>query len=114
VRLLAQPEPPTAVVCASDLMALGVIHAAHEAGLDVPGDLSVVGFDDAPVAALTRPGLTTVRQDKEAIGRAAGDALLALIEDRGEAAAMTVLPVALCERGTTAPPGARGGAMGAR
>jgi DNA-binding LacI/PurR family transcriptional regulator len=66
----------TAVVCGSDLMALGVIRAARRAGLRVPEDLSVVGYDDSPLIAFTDPPLTTVRQSVAAMSEAAVRALL--------------------------------------
>jgi DNA-binding LacI/PurR family transcriptional regulator len=59
-RLMAFPDPPTAVVTATDNLAIGVLHAAHSLGLDIPGQVSVVGFDDIPLAAYTAPPLTTV------------------------------------------------------
>jgi DNA-binding LacI/PurR family transcriptional regulator len=59
--LLALPQPPTAIIAATDVMAIGVIHAAYERDINVPGDLSVVGFDDIPLASVSVPGLTTVR-----------------------------------------------------
>jgi DNA-binding LacI/PurR family transcriptional regulator len=59
-RLMAMPEPPTAVVTATDNLAIGVLHAAHSLGLDIPAQVSVVGFDDIPLAAFTAPPLTTV------------------------------------------------------
>jgi DNA-binding LacI/PurR family transcriptional regulator len=59
--LLALPEPPTAILAATDILAIGVIHAAYERGLTIPDDLSVLGFDDIPLAAATVPGLTTVK-----------------------------------------------------
>jgi DNA-binding LacI/PurR family transcriptional regulator len=59
-RLLELPEPPTAIVCSTDLIASGVLHGAHERGLSVPRDLSVTGFDDLPMATYTVPSLTTV------------------------------------------------------
>lgn len=74
----------TAIVCASDLMALGAIRAVEDAGLDVPGDVSVVGYDDSPLIAFTSPPLTTVRQPVAPMGRAAVAALMAVI--RGEQA----------------------------
>ena len=100
-RLLAGPERPTAILATSDVLALGVLDAAADAGLSVPGDLSVVGFDDVPAAAAA--GLTTVHQDHRAKGRAAAELLLALL--RGE----PVAPPALLEhrlvvRATTASP----------
>jgi DNA-binding LacI/PurR family transcriptional regulator len=60
-RLLALPEPPTAVVASTDVLATGLLHGAHERGLRVPDQLSITGFDDIPVAAFTVPALTTVR-----------------------------------------------------
>lgn len=60
--LLGRAERPTAIVCANDDMAVGVMFAAHKLGLDMPADLSVVGFDDAPVAAYIWPPLTTIHQ----------------------------------------------------
>ncbi len=69
----------TAVVCASDLMALGAIRAARSRGLRVPEDVSVVGFDDSLLIAFTEPPLTTIRQPVAAMGRAAVDALVSEI-----------------------------------
>jgi len=66
----------TAVVCGSDLMALGAVRAARHRGLEVPGDVSVVGYDDSPLIPFTDPPLTTVRQPVQAMGRAAVTALL--------------------------------------
>lgn len=79
--LLDQPSPPDAVVCANDVMAIGALNAAIEAGLDVPGDLAVVGVDDIDAAQLVRPALSTVQVPAEEIGRAAGDLLLHRIGD---------------------------------
>ncbi|AUG81281.1 LacI family DNA-binding transcriptional regulator [Kitasatospora sp. NPDC002227] len=66
----------TAIVCGSDLMALGAIRAVRQRGLSVPQDVSVVGFDDSPLIAFTEPPLTTIRQPVEAMATAAVDALL--------------------------------------
>lgn len=68
MRLLTDPAV-TAVLCGNDDQALGVLRAAHDLGRDVPGDLSVVGFDDVPAAAYYTPALTTVRFDFAALGR---------------------------------------------
>ena len=103
VAMLALPDPPTAIFAASDLMALGVVRAASEAGLRVPGDLSVVGFDDIQLAPHVTPPLTTVRQDKAGLGAAAGDALIELIDGAGDTGVVT-LPVELVARGSTAAP----------
>jgi len=67
--LLDRPDRPTAVLCFSDAVAFGALQVAAELGIGVPGELSVVGFDDNPLAAQVRPGLTTVRQDVAAKGR---------------------------------------------
>jgi DNA-binding LacI/PurR family transcriptional regulator len=68
---------PTALVCATDLQALGALRAARELGLSVPDDLAVTGFDNLPAAALSSPGLTTMQQDTDGIGRAAIRSLVA-------------------------------------
>ena len=79
-RLLTAPERPSAILCFSDLIARGVIEAAAAAGASVPGELSVVGFDDDPLAAARQPALTTVRQDLDAKGRAAAAALFGAMD----------------------------------
>jgi LacI family transcriptional regulator len=104
-RLLALDEPPTAVVAASDLMALGAIRAAAEAGRIVPDDVSIVGFDDIQLAGHVHPPLTTLRQDKARLGAEAGRALMALIDGATDLPEAVTLPVELIVRGsTTAPP----------
>ena len=60
--LMGLPEPPTAIFAFNDAIAIGALHAAHARGLQVPDDLSIVGFDDIGWATLVRPALTTVRQ----------------------------------------------------
>ena len=97
-KLLALPRPPTAVFAATDDIAVGAMNAIAEAGLSVPGDVSVVGFDDAQIAPLLRPSLTTIRQNKDAIGNAAGTALVAMIESEDAAPPELVLPVELVVR----------------
>jgi LacI family transcriptional regulator len=101
-RLLALPESPTAVFAASDEMAIGALSALHEAGVSVPDEISVVGFDDVQAAALVRPPLTTIRQDKAALGAAAAEAILALAESEDAVPPALVLPVELVVRGSTA------------
>lgn len=80
-RLLAADVKPDAVFCANDLMAIGALDAALEAGLRVPEDLAIVGVDDIDAAGLVRPALTTIRVPAEEIGRTAGDLLLRRIAD---------------------------------
>jgi len=77
--LLSGPSRPAAVVCANDLMAVGALRAAAEAGLRVPEDVAVVGFDDIDAAALVTPGLTTVRNPAYELGRRCGQTLLGRI-----------------------------------
>jgi len=74
--LLALPDPPTAVFCANDLMAIGAMDTAREAGLSLPRDLALVGYDDIEAAALVSPPLTTVVNPAYEAGRAAGRLLL--------------------------------------
>jgi LacI family transcriptional regulator len=78
--LLSLAEPPTAIFAAGDQMAIGAMHAAADAGLSVPRDLAVVGFDDIDAASLVRPALTTVAQDQRALGEAAVAALRDLLD----------------------------------
>jgi len=75
-------EGCTGIICGSDLMALGVVRAARQRGLDVPGDVSVVGFDDSQLIAFTDPPLTTVRQPVQAMATAAVGALIEEIHER--------------------------------
>jgi len=81
--LLSQSEPPTAIVASSDLMALGVMSAAQDQGLDVGRDIAIAGFDDIPLAETSHPTLTTVRQPAHRLGQLMGKMLVALA--RGEA-----------------------------
>ncbi|WP_062208117.1 LacI family DNA-binding transcriptional regulator [Streptomyces sp. NBRC 109706] len=73
LELLAGPDRPPALVCATDDQAIGVLRAARELRIDVPGELAVAGFDDVKEAGLTDPPLTTVGSDREAMARAAVD-----------------------------------------
>jgi LacI family transcriptional regulator len=79
---LAARQQPTAVFAANDLMALGVIYATQEAGLKVPEDIAIVGYDDRDFAGFVRPALTTVQMPCEKMGHVAAESLLSLI--RGE------------------------------
>jgi LacI family transcriptional regulator len=78
--LLGLPDPPTAIVAGSDTAALGVMEAAHKRGLRLPEDLSIVGFDDTPLAVWTSPQLTTVRQPMREMGRQAVRTLLSIAD----------------------------------
>jgi DNA-binding LacI/PurR family transcriptional regulator len=95
----------TAVFASNDQMALGVIHAAHDLGLSVPGDLSVVGFDDIPEAKHFIPPLTTVRQDFAQLGTQAIDILLADLEGTGPPEPrIAETPELIIRSSTAAPP----------
>ncbi|WP_024285795.1 LacI family DNA-binding transcriptional regulator [Cellulomonas sp. KRMCY2] len=105
--VLDAPEHPTAVLCFSDVIAWGVLHAAQDLGLQVPDDVSVVGFDDSALAGRVRPALTTVRQDLAAKGRAAALALTTAIE-RARTGSLAepehiVVPTELVVRESTGP-----------
>jgi LacI family transcriptional regulator len=108
-QLLSRRSPPTAVFASNDDMALGVLAAAHRLGVQVPGDLSVVGFDDSPAASLVWPGLTTVRQPLREMAAAAVDMLIArpLQSAAPAAPASRVLPHELVVRASTAAPARR-------
>jgi DNA-binding LacI/PurR family transcriptional regulator len=82
-ELLAQEDRPTAAVCYNDMTAIGLMRAARSAGLSVPGDLSVVGFDDIPFASFTHPALTTIAQPKRRMGQQAVQMALELMGTEG-------------------------------
>ncbi|GAA4192702.1 LacI family DNA-binding transcriptional regulator [Microbacterium oryzae] len=93
----------TAVFVANDEMAVGLVHGLHDRGISVPDDLSVIGFDDVPLAAHVLPPLTTVRQNFHALGVSAVDMLRAAIEER-EIPRVTRIPAELVVRSSTTAP----------
>ncbi len=97
-RLLTLEQPPEAVFCASDMMALGAIRAVHAAGLRVPEDIAIVGFDDAAFASMMDPPLTTVRQDKAGLGAAACEALMRIIDESSTQPPVVILSADLVVR----------------
>jgi LacI family transcriptional regulator len=98
------PHRPEAVFAASDIMALGALRAAREAGLRVPEDLALVGFDDMPFAARTEPPLTTVRQPIHQTGYVAAETLIDLINDPGSGPRRIILPASLVVRASCGAP----------
>ena len=107
--LLSRSPRPTAVLCFSDVVAITLIRVAKRLGLRVPDDVSVVGFDDSPAAALSEPALTTVRQDSAAKGRHTAEALIAAIGRQRSGgpparARRRLLPTELVVRDSTARP----------
>jgi LacI family repressor for deo operon, udp, cdd, tsx, nupC, and nupG len=104
-RLLKHAHRPTAIFCANDEMAMGCLHAVKAAGLDVPGDISVIGFDDNRYAKVTDPPLTTVRQPARLIGERVMYRLLAEIEHgRGSDGGTEIVLHELIVRASAAPP----------
>jgi DNA-binding LacI/PurR family transcriptional regulator len=102
---LAADRDVTAIFAANDQMALGIMRALHETGRDIPSEVSVVGFDDAPEAAYFMPPLTTVHQDFEEVGRQCVSLLLDQIAAEGDSATKFVyVPPALVVRGSSGPP----------
>ena len=104
LSLLDGPAPPTALICGNDMIALGALSAARQRGLDVPRDLSVIGFDDIGSSAWPLADLTTVHADLGAVARTAVSLLLAEIDGTAQGA-MTVqrIPVTLVPRATHGP-----------
>ncbi|WP_243738197.1 LacI family DNA-binding transcriptional regulator [Cellulomonas shaoxiangyii] len=105
IALLGLADPPTAVVCGDDEIAVGVLGAARALGVPVPERLSVVGFDDTPQAAWTTPGLTSVHQPLAGMGRMAVETVLAMAGGLQPASRQVQLVTTLTVRDSTAPPG---------
>lgn len=103
-QLLQLAQRPSAIFCCNDEMAAGVIHAAQELGLNVPEDVSVTGFDDAPIAMQVWPTLTTVKQPVREMGATAAQRLIELIETPGTEPGIDELRHRLILRESTAPP----------
>jgi DNA-binding LacI/PurR family transcriptional regulator len=93
----------TAIICASDPLALGAIRAVRRAGLDVPKDVSIIGYDDSAFMTCTDPPLTTVRQPIEAMGRAAVELLANQISGNTVAPDELLFEPELVVRASTAP-----------
>ncbi len=106
-RILEMTERPTAVFCASDMVAFGLISALGSGGVSIPGEISVVGFDDIELAAFFSPGLTTIRQHRRALGTQAAALLLGSLDDGERPAAphsreVQLIDVELVVRDSTA------------
>lgn len=109
LRLLNRPaaQRPDALFCCNDMMAIGALRAAAELGIDVPGDLAVVGFDDIDLAQFVHPALTSVAQGTRALGNLTAECLLARIAEPGRAPQHRRVAPVLNVRGSSraAPPG---------
>ena len=108
-RLLALSLPPTAIFAANDTLALAAISAARDCGVNVPGQLSVIGFDDIPMLSLEAWGLTTIRQPLTEIGRMGSQMLITLIEQGTVHPERKLFIPELVVRNSTASPGSKSG-----
>ncbi len=104
--LLAMKSRPTALVSTNDLMAVGALQAAHRAGLDVPGELSIIGFDDLPISAMVHPALTTISMSRQEIASRAFAALMnaASVTERVIRFEHDIEPTLVVRSSTAAPP----------
>jgi LacI family transcriptional regulator len=102
-RILALADRPTAIFAANDVTALGVLEVADGLGMDVPGDLSLVGYDDISYAALPRIQLTTVAQPAFEMGQISAEWLISIVEGRSRPVLRRVITPRLMVRSTTAP-----------
>ena len=97
-------QPPTAVFCGNDVIAIGALDASRKLGLAVPDDVSIIGVDDIPMASWSMISLTTIRQDIMEIGAKAAHRLASQIEARGDVSLThDILPTSVVRRNTTAP-----------
>jgi DNA-binding LacI/PurR family transcriptional regulator len=101
--LLSAPDVPTAIFCGSDLIAMGAMSALEEAGVEIPGEVSVIGIDDIPFASLARPPLTTISVPREELGRVAFQALDKMLTLKRRKGADYFLETKLVVRKSTAP-----------
>ncbi|MEN8191061.1 MAG: LacI family DNA-binding transcriptional regulator [Thermodesulfobacteriota bacterium] len=102
-RLLGVKNPPTAVFCSNDLLALGVMKGARESGLRLPQDLSIVGFDDIQTSSYVIPALTTIRQPAYEMGRKAAELLFQLMESPAKPVQWMLRSELITRESTTAP-----------
>ena len=103
-QLLSRDNRPTAILASNDFTAFGAMEAAHDLSLDIPGDVSIIGFDDIPEARVVHPKLSTVRLPLEQMGRVAVELLLEHIEDPELQPKHITLSTQLIERQSSAAP----------
>jgi LacI family transcriptional regulator len=99
--LMGLPDPPTALITYSDLLAIGAIRAAADMGLSIPGDISIIGYDDIELASYSVPRLTTIYQDKQQIGELAVHQILKHIQNPELPSEEIILPTRLVIREST-------------
>jgi LacI family transcriptional regulator len=105
--LLSGKDWPTAVLASDDAVAIGALKAAHDLGVSIPADISLVGFDDIDAAQYTIPALTTIRQSMEELARLGVETLYRLLNDeidQGDAPVILVEPELIVRDSTAAPP----------
>ncbi len=111
-RFLRLERPPTAILCFNDMLAIGVLQGLSQAGIAVPAQMSVTGFDNITFSAYTRPALTTLDQPKRSIGREAAELLLDLLKPEAgvpsQGQQVKILKGALLVRASTAAPESQG------
>jgi len=105
-KILAGPRHPTAVICSNDMTALGVLHKAYRAGLRVPQDLSVIGFDNIQMARVMIPPLTSIQMSRLELARAAVSALRAHVDGHGQQREYKIDTQLVVRESTSFPPGA--------
>ena len=101
--LLARQNRPTAILARTDRLAIGAMRAAWDLAIDIPGDLSIIGYDDEPDARFTRPALTTIRQPQYEMGTRAATVLFERILNRDLPQRQVIVQPQLIERESTAP-----------
>lgn len=100
-KLIRDGKTFDGIFCENDQVALGALHAVRDAGLSVPEDVKIVGFDDTTFASLCSPALTSIHQDTEGLGKSAVEHLMQLIQEGSSKNDVCVLPVELVRRSTT-------------
>lgn len=105
-KILTHPQQPTALMCSNDMTALGVLHKAYRAGVHVPKDLSVIGFDDIHMARVMIPPLTSIQMSRTELAKAAVTALRAHVEGTGQKREYQIDTKLVVRESTTFPPGA--------
>lgn len=108
-ELLAEREPPTAVLCATDRLAVGALHAVSDAGLRIGRDISLIGCDDLPMASCTVPPLTTIEQPMDHAGARMVEMLIALFDGADPATLREIWPARLIPRASDGPAPVRSG-----
>ncbi len=100
-RFINAKNPPTAVFCSNDLLAIGAIEGARQMGLGIPHDISIIGFDDMQIASFVSPSLTTIRQPTYEMGRQGAEALIDIIEGKAGKPVHKLLDISLIPREST-------------